>query len=177
MPSKPALKSRSASRSRLPPEPPIRTPGGDRLTDLVLAVFKLNGRFLDVAEEITADTRLTAARWQVLGAVLPGPLTVAAIGRHMGLSRQAVQRLADLLVEEGLCAYEDNPAHRRAKLLVPTPAGWAQIDRIRPIQIDWADRVAARVGEAKLMAALKGIRSVLEALEQPECAVHPAPDK
>jgi hypothetical protein len=28
-----------------------------------------------------------------------------------------VQRLADLLVRDGLAAYQDNPAHRRAKLL------------------------------------------------------------
>ncbi len=41
----------------------------------------------------------------------------------MGLTRQSVQRIADLLVERGLAAYADNPAHRRAKLVTPTSAG------------------------------------------------------
>ena len=36
------------------------------------------------------------------------------IGRQMGVSRQGVQRVADLLVERGLAEYQPNPAHRRA---------------------------------------------------------------
>src|SRR5687767_7130428 len=102
-----------------------RSAAGDELTELVLKIFRLNGRLLEAAEGMTAGTPLTAARWQVLGAVLRGPLTVAGIARSMGLTRQAVQRLADALVDDGLCAYEDNPAHRRAKLVVPTEQGWA----------------------------------------------------
>lgn len=94
-----------------------RSSGGDALTELVLKVFRLNGRFLEVADDITGGGGLTAARWQVLGAVLREPLSVAAAARSMGLTRQSVQRLADVLVDEGLCTYLDNPAHRRAKLL------------------------------------------------------------
>ncbi|CAM5668213.1 winged helix-turn-helix transcriptional regulator [Streptomyces californicus] len=41
----------------------------------------------------------------------------------MGITRQSVQRIADLLVERGLAEYTENPAHRRAKLLQVTDAG------------------------------------------------------
>ena len=146
---------------------PKRSPAGDALTELVLKVFRLNGRFLEVADDITAGTGLTAARWQVLGAVLRQPLSVAGIGRSMGLTRQSVQRLADALVEEGLCAYQENPAHRRAKLLAPTERGWAAIDRIRPIQRAWANRVGAVVGDEALLAANATIDAVLAALATP----------
>jgi DNA-binding MarR family transcriptional regulator len=68
----------------------------------------------------------------VLGAVLGEPLPVAGIAREMGLTRQSVQRVADILVERGLAEYRENPAHRRAKLLVPTDEGRAALSRIGP---------------------------------------------
>ena len=82
---------------------------GEALNDLVLKVFRLNGRLLDAADRLTEGSGLTAARWQVLGAVLHEPLTVAAAARNMGLARQSVQRLANVLVEEGLCKFLPNP--------------------------------------------------------------------
>ena len=91
----------------------------DPLSDLVLSIFRLNGFLLHAADRLTAGSGLTTARWQVLGAVLHEPLTVAAIARDMGLTRQSVQRTADLLVEEGLCEYSPNPAHRRANCCPP----------------------------------------------------------
>src|SRR5947208_697900 len=83
----------------------------------------------------------TAAWWQVLGPVLGPPLPVAGIAREMGLTRQSVQRIADILVERGLAEYRDNPAHRRAKLLVPTEAGRAAIGRIGPAHAEAAARL------------------------------------
>ena len=104
----------------------------DPLNDLVLDIFWLNGFFLDAADRLTAGSGLTTARWQVLGAVLHEPLAVAAIARNMGLTRQSVQRTADLLVEQALCEYSPNPAHRRAKLLSPTDSGRDSIRRVGP---------------------------------------------
>ncbi|MFC7591798.1 MarR family winged helix-turn-helix transcriptional regulator [Nonomuraea antimicrobica] len=75
---------------------------------------------------------MTAAWWQVLGAVVGEPLPVAGIARAMGMTRQGVQRIADLLVERGLAEYRPNPAHRRAKLLWPTDAGREAITKIAP---------------------------------------------
>ena len=40
------------------------------------------------------------------------------------MTRQGVQRVADLLVEHGLAEYQPNPAHRRAKLLACTETGY-----------------------------------------------------
>ncbi|MFH9723753.1 MarR family winged helix-turn-helix transcriptional regulator [Streptomyces sp. NPDC017254] len=113
----------------------------DALSRTALSVFRLNGQLLGVSEKLAEPAGLTAAWWQVLGAVLPEPLPVAGIARVMGITRQSVQRIADLLVREGLAAYEPNPAHRRAKLLAPTEAGRAAIRRIDP-------------GHAELAAAL-----------------------
>jgi DNA-binding MarR family transcriptional regulator len=137
-----------------------RTPAGDAVTELVLRTFRLNGLFLEVAERIARPAGLTAAWWQVLGAALSKPLTIAGIAREMGLARQSVQRIADLLVARGLAEYAPNPAHRRAKLFVPTEAGRAAIDRLRDDQRAWADTVGAAVGEAQLRRALATLEHV-----------------
>jgi DNA-binding MarR family transcriptional regulator len=60
--------------------------------------------------------------------------TVAEIARRLRLARQSVQRVADLLAGEGLCSYEDNPRHRRAKLLGLTPKGRKTLARIEDAQ-------------------------------------------
>jgi DNA-binding MarR family transcriptional regulator len=95
------------------------------LTDIVPLVFRLEAGFIEAAEAISAPAGLTAPRWKVLGAVLDDPRTVAEIGRVMGLTRQCVQRLADILEAEGLAAYSENPQHRSAKLLAPSKSGRA----------------------------------------------------
>ena len=143
-----------------------RTPAGDALTDLVLAVFPLHGRLLEASDRLARPAGLTAARWQVLGAVLHEGRTVSGIARVMGLTRQSVQRVADLLVEQGLAEYRDNPGHRRAKLLIATAAGLAAVRSIHADQVAWADRVAAGLDPADLRHALGTIERVREALER-----------
>jgi len=150
-----------------------RTPAGDVLTDIVLRTFRLNGQLLAAAETMARPAGLTAAWWQVLGAVLRGPLPVSGIARDMGLTRQSVQRIADLLVERGLGEYLPNPAHRRAKLLRPTAEGWAAIARLRGSQHTWANRIAAAIGEPDLRQALKVMDRLIEALAgdaEPDCS-------
>jgi DNA-binding MarR family transcriptional regulator len=139
----------------------------DLLSRSALTVFRLNGQFLSVAEELARPAGLTAAWWQVLGAVLREPLPVSGIARAMGITRQSVQRVADLLVDRGLAAYVPNPAHRRAKLLTPTDDGRAAVERIDPGHAALAARLAEALGEdafaetarvlERLSAALDGI--------------------
>lgn len=150
------------------------------LSASALASFKLNGRFLALAEELARPVGLTAAWWQVLGAVLPAPLTVSGIAREMGISRQSVQRIADLLAARGLAAYHDNPAHRRAKLLGVTAAGRRAIEAIEPAHADAAHRLVAELGADRLrdtVAAMGVLTTALERMEaeRPGRLVGPAP--
>jgi DNA-binding MarR family transcriptional regulator len=140
----------------------------DPLNDLVLRIFWLNGFFVDAADRLTAGSGLTTARWQVLGAVLHEPLTVAAIARNMGLARQSVQRTADLLVEQGLCEYSPNPAHRRAKLLSPTGRGQDSIRQLTPRVTAWSKRVWESVGDDVIGAATVSVRELMAALARDE---------
>ncbi|MFE5712859.1 MarR family winged helix-turn-helix transcriptional regulator [Streptomyces sp. NPDC056501] len=141
----------------------------DALSRTALGVFRLNGQFLAVSEKLAEPAGLTAAWWQVLGAVLPEPLPVAGIARVMGITRQSVQRIADLLVREGLAAYEPNPAHRRAKLLTPTEAGRTAIARIGPGHAELAALLTRELGgqEAfdETVRVLERLSGALDAIE------------
>ncbi|MEV0527031.1 helix-turn-helix domain-containing protein [Streptomyces sp. NPDC050439] len=129
-----------------------------------LGVFRLNGQFLSVADELAKPGGLTAAWWQVLGAVLREPLPVAGIARSMGITRQSVQRIADLLVRRGLAEYVPNPAHRRAKLLRPTDEGLAAVRRISPGHADVAGRLAEALGEEEFAETVRVLERLSEVL-------------
>ncbi|TLQ44630.1 MarR family winged helix-turn-helix transcriptional regulator [Streptomyces marianii] len=135
------------------------------LSTAAISVFRLNGQFLGVAEELARPAGLTSAWWQVLGAVLPEPLSVAGIARAMGITRQSVQRIADLLVGKGLAEYVPNPAHRRAKLLRPTDEGRAAIDRINPGHAEFAGRLADRLGDEQFTEAVRVLERLSAAME------------
>jgi DNA-binding MarR family transcriptional regulator len=147
------------------PEPVPRTEAGAALTDVILTTFRLNARFLEAAQELAANGDLTAAWWQVLGGILDQPRSVAAIGRRMGMTRQGVQRVADLLVERNLAEYRPNPDHRRAKLLACTEAGYWAIRRISFVAHPWGNRIGAEVGVDELRNALVAMRRLVEILE------------
>ncbi|MGF7121789.1 MarR family winged helix-turn-helix transcriptional regulator [Rhodococcus sp. BE178] len=138
----------------------------DLLSGLALGSFRLNGQFLEVAEGLARPVGLTAAWWQVLGAVLTQPLSVADIARQMGITRQSVQRIADLLVTRGLAEYQPNPAHRRAKLVTPTPEGRRAVSGIGPAHAAFADRLARAMGRDELADALASIRRLSAVLDQ-----------
>ena len=138
------------------------------LSRSALAVFRLNGQMLDVADGLARPVGLTAAWWQVLGAVLGQPMSVAGIARQMGITRQSVQRIADLLVERGLAEYLPNPAHRTAKLLGPTTTGRDAVTRINPAHAAFAKRLANHLGHHEfeaICAALATLSAALEVLD------------
>jgi DNA-binding MarR family transcriptional regulator len=92
-------------------------------------------------------------------------MSVAQIARTLGLARQGVQRLADLLEADGLARYEDNPAHQRARLLRLTPKGRQVLAAIRARQAVWANALGAEIGETGLRGASKVLARVLDALK------------
>jgi DNA-binding MarR family transcriptional regulator len=143
-------------------------PEQELLADAALTSFRLNGQLLAVAEELARPAGLTAAWWQVLGAALREPQSVSAIARTMGLTRQSVQRIADVLVERGLATYEVNPAHRRAKLVAPSEAGRAAVSANEPGHRVTAARLVREVGAGRLREVLAGMHELSAALDRME---------
>src|SRR6202167_5297785 len=124
---------------------------------LILSVLRLNGQLIDAGNRLVLDIGLSSAWWQVLGALdlSPVPLPVAHIARNMGLSRQSVQRVADLLAEKGLVRFEANPHHQRAKLVVLTVKGSAAVRAAEERQRPWARHMTAGLTLERLSTALE----------------------
>lgn len=141
---------------------------GAALTELVLEIFRLNGRLLSAGDKLVADIGLTSARWQVLGAIhfAPEPQTVSWLARSMGLTRQAVQRLVNELEAEGLVAFKANPAHRRAQLVTMTRKGQSTYAAADRRQTPWVNTLAKGLDRAQLQSALALLGAIRSRLEQ-----------
>jgi DNA-binding MarR family transcriptional regulator len=136
------------------------------MSELVVHVFRLNGLLTAAGDGMAEPSGQTTARWRVLAAIENEPMTVAQIARAWWLARQSVQRVADLLVEDGLAVYEDNPSHRRAKLVRITRSGTTTLRTIRRAQTSWADQLGAEIGEEDLRTIDERLPTVIEALER-----------
>jgi DNA-binding MarR family transcriptional regulator len=145
-------------------QPPSRTPAGDAFTAFLGQVIGLTRRFTTAGEALAKPAGQTLARWLVLETIQDKPATVAQIARTLHLARQGVQRLADVLVRDGLAVYQDNPAHRRAKLVRLTPEGRTALRTIQTAQAAWADALGARIGEEELRQASILLDRVLQAV-------------
>lgn len=133
---------------------------------LIHETNELNDRFVTVSERASKSAGLSKARWQVLRAIAHRPLTVAQISRRLGLTRQAVQRTADLLVESSLTEYLENPDHRRAQLLSLSPSGQLALEVAERAHEQWTTRLATLVDRQDVDSAVQLMRSVRSELDR-----------
>jgi DNA-binding MarR family transcriptional regulator len=102
-------------------QPTVRDP--DVFALLVADVFDAAGMLRRDGERIAASAGQTQARWQLLSVVSVGDWTVPMAADRLGTSRQAVQRIANELVHDGLAVFAGNPRHRRSPFLRLTGEG------------------------------------------------------
>ncbi|WP_369938157.1 MarR family winged helix-turn-helix transcriptional regulator [Xanthomonas tesorieronis] len=138
------------------------------IRELVLAVFATNGRLVDMGNQLVRPIGLTTAWWQVLGALgySAVPLPVAHIARNMGLTRQAVQRVVELLAEHGFVVFQTNPHHARAKLVVLTPEGHATLRAAEAAVAALDAHLIERLGAERVSNAIAVLVEMRDALDQ-----------
>lgn len=150
-----------------------RTPAGNALTDLILDLFRLNSRMLAAGDRLVADLGLTSARWQILGAIVTAerPQPVAWLARNLGANRQNVQRIVNDLHKEGLVAFEANPHHRRAHLVVLTDKGRRTFDAAMRLQAPWINSLSDGLAVKEIETAgrvMTALRRKLEGNDESE---------
>ena len=129
-----------------------------------MSVFKVNGLIIRAGEGITNPIGQSSARWQVLGRAYE-PTTVAKIAQDIGHARQSVQRIADVLAAEGLIAYEDNPADRRARLVGLTRHGAEVLAKIYRRQVEWSLGAMEHLSPTHLVNIANGLEGIAQVLE------------
>ena len=130
------------------------------INDLIVTVFRLSGSLLDGGGRLVEDIGLTPAWWQVLGALAlsPVPLTVPQIARNMGLARQSVQRIVDLLQTKDFVRLEANPHHRRAKPVALSNEGERIYLEAQQRQIPWSRKLEAGLSQDSIAAAVEVLK-------------------
>jgi DNA-binding MarR family transcriptional regulator len=128
---------------------------------------------LTAGDRLVARLGLTSARWQILGAIVEGerPQPVAWLARDLGANRQNVQRIINDLHKDGLVAFESNPHHRRAQLVVLTEKGRRTFDAAMALQAPWVNSLSDGLSIKDLQTVHRvtaALRKKLEGDDEPE---------
>ena len=145
-------------------ELPVHSPKRVLFLDLVLSLFRLNGLLISEGDAMTKQLGLTHARWKVIGAIAlsRAGLTVPGIARVLGQSRQAVQRITDVMVEDGLLLYTENPKHKRSALVTLSEDGKETYSMLREVQDPWAIENTEDIPTEELETTLRLVRRLIK---------------
>jgi DNA-binding MarR family transcriptional regulator len=138
----------------------------DAIVELIGQSFRLSSRLQTTADRMARDVGLSGTRWQVLSAVAQAtrPATISDIARWMGLARQSVQQVANALAKGGLIAYQPNPNHQRASLVVVTKKAAKLLEQLDEQRFAWARAIAPTLPVADIKVASEILRAVREKL-------------
>ncbi|MEV0731062.1 MarR family winged helix-turn-helix transcriptional regulator [Polymorphospora sp. NPDC050346] len=138
------------------------------MTSRVALLVEAAGHLRRTGEAIAAAEGQTQARWQVLSVTSDRPMTVSQAARRLGVTRQAVQRVANELVEEGLLAPEPNRDHRTSPLLRLTAAGKEKLDRLTERAEVFHEQITSALGPDQAGQAADALHTLLGVLRQRE---------
>lgn len=137
----------------------------DPMALLVADLYQAAGLARRRGERIAKSEGQSQARWQLLSVVSDGPRTVAQAARRLGTARQAVQRVANDLVQRGLLRAQANPDHRTSPLFALTDEGAQILQRMNgAAAAAHREQLQALTpdGAARLHDGLLGLIAVLE---------------
>lgn len=136
----------------------------------MLDLFRLNSLVLTAGDRLVAALGLTSARWQILGAIVHAERAqpVAWLARDLGANRQNVQRIVNDLQAEGLLAFEANPHHRRAQLVVLTDKGRRTFDAAMALQAPWINDLSEGLSVKDLQTVHRLVTALRKKLESNE---------
>ena len=89
-------------------------------------------------------------------------LTVPGIARVLGQSRQAVQRITDVMVEDGVLEYHKNLKHKRSVLVMLSERGKEVYNTLREVQDPWAIDATEDIPVEELETALRLLRRLIK---------------
>lgn len=136
-----------------------------KLVPLIVAdIYELAGSLRQRGETIAAAADQTQARWQVMSAASGDRHTVPQIARRLGVSRQNVQRIADLLVDDGSAAFEDNPDHRGSPYLTLSKSGTATLTKLSKAAGSYHATLADKMSAAEIASLHRGLRKLIAAV-------------
>jgi DNA-binding MarR family transcriptional regulator len=127
---------------------------------LVADVLECAGALRRYGDALTRPLGQTEVRWAVMSVLCDGARTVPQVARRLGVTRQSVQRVANLLAAEGLIESVTNPENARSPLFCLTERGERVLAAITATVDPWLHRV----GEELSLDDLRRARVALAVL-------------
>ena len=119
-----------------------------------------------VAEQIHCQGLLSSGKRGVLMSVqMLGPQTVPQLARARPVSRQHIQSLVNVLLDEGHVEYLPNPAHKRSRLVRITETGMNLVEEMSRREAKVLEGIALDVDIGALRKAAKVLYSIREYFE------------
>lgn len=151
----------------------MTTSPSEQLYEILRHVRPLHQWSAKSVAETVAERGMTVAMRAVIEQVHEaGPQPVPQIARSLWLARQAVQRVVDEAVDQGLLWLGANPAHRRSRLVELTDDGRRAFQEVHRNELEVLAEVAAELDPADIDAAVRVVgtltRAVRENAEQAE---------
>src|SRR5215203_3264451 len=127
---------------------------------LVEDVLECAGALRRYGDALTHPLGQTEVRWAVLSVLSGGARTVPQVARRLGVTRQSVQRVANLLAAEELIESVTNPDNARSPLFRLSRRGEEVLAAIKRAADPWH----RRVGEEISLEDLRQARAALAVL-------------
>jgi DNA-binding MarR family transcriptional regulator len=146
---------------------PQKTPASNAVTDLIRAVLRMNATVQKSGTRLMRGTGMTNARWQTLSDLfaLEKPVTVSELARYVGLTRQAVQRLADEMASDGLIEFVANPSNARAMHLRLTESGQAAYEAALEREWQWTNSIAENFDAEEITHSVALLGEIMQKMQ------------
>jgi DNA-binding MarR family transcriptional regulator len=144
-----------------------KTPESNALTDLIRTVLRMNTTVQKSGTRLMRGTGITNARWQILSelSAFEKRVTVSELARHMGLTRQAIQRIMDDMASDGLVEFVENLGDARAMHLLVTEAGKATYDEALEREWQWTNAIAEDFDAEQIARAVTLLEAIMQRMQ------------
>lgn len=116
----------------------------ESLQRLLNTAVRAQGALAAAEDERLADLGLTSGKLRLLEALSAAgaPRTAPQLARALGVTRQAVQRVADESAAKGFLTAATNPEHARSKLYSLTPEGAEALEKALQYKALWVKELS-----------------------------------
>lgn len=135
--------------------------------DLVAGIIQLANLLTRRLAPVFEKSNVTPQQWAVLTTIGEQPMSLAAAGRRLAVSKQNMTGMIARLEQLGLVERKDNPQDLRASRLELTRRGRALVEKLAPLYDEWVKALGRDLPERDLQTVTRAVNRLIAQLEGP----------
>ena len=136
--------------------------------DLVAGVIQLANLLIRRLGPVFEKAKITPQQWSVLSALAreEGPVTLVALSRRLGVTKQNMTGMIARLEQLGLAERHEDPQDLRSSRVQLTRRGRTLVDKLRPAYEEWLATLGRdSVSERDLQTLTRTVERLIETME------------